>query len=82
LHEFFEQHPNSLRILIIVGIFTVGCIEDIAKLRSVARTTWALGLCALIAWIVYPLTVIRIYIGAIVLTSGVGFLIGHYRKRK
>jgi hypothetical protein len=67
-----DYHSGALRILLLTAIFLFGYLEGaVFKRKDWACATWFTGLAALTAWIVYPLTTVRICIGAIVLVSGV-----------
>jgi hypothetical protein len=72
-----------LRILGLTVIFLIGYLEGaVLKRRDIACATWFWGLAALTAWIAYPLTIVRICIGAIVFVSGVILMITYYKRAK
>ena len=72
---------NVLRVLLLIGIFLFGCLEgEVFKHRDAACVKWFWGLVALTVWIGYPLTLVRICLGAIVLLSGVTLLVCYHRR--
>ena len=71
----------ALRLLFLSGIFLFGYLEHATwGKRDVACATWFLGLAALVIWIVYPLSAIRICAGGVILMCGVSLLILYYKK--
>lgn len=83
MNSFIDNHSTALRVLLLMAIFLSGYLEGaFFKQRELACVTWFTGLGALTAWIVYPLTTVRICIGAIVLVSGVILMIIYYRRTK
>jgi Flp pilus assembly protein TadB len=82
MNSFIDNHSTVLRILLLTAIFLSGYIDAFLKMRDLASVTWFIGLGALTVWIVYPLTTIRICIGAIVFVSGIILIIIYYRGAK
>ena len=83
MNSFFDEHYTALRVLLLTAIFLFGYLEGaVFKQRELACVTWFTGLAALTAWIVYPLTAIRMCIGAIVFVSGVILMTVYYRRKK
>lgn len=74
-------YAPAMRVLILVGIFLFGYMEGaLLKKKSWACATWFWGLAALTAWIVYPLTIVRICAGVAVFVLGLLALIAYYRE--
>ena len=74
---------TALRVLIVVGLGFLGWLENtVFKMSLLATVTWFWALAALTAWIVYPLTIARIGLGATVFVAGVVALVAHYRRTK
>ena len=73
---------SLLRIGILVLFFLSGWF-DAAFLRrkDLACATWAIGLAGLAIWIVYPLTIVRIFLGAVVALAGIVGLRAYYVNR-
>ncbi len=83
MSALFDYHSTFLRVLLLTAIFLFGCLEGaVFKQRGVACATWFWGLGSLTAWIVYPLTTVRICIATIVFVSGVTLMTIYYRRRK
>ena len=74
--------PHTLAVFaLLVAIFLFGYLEGVVfKQRDWACATWILGLMGLAAWIIYPGTVVRICVGALVLISGVIFMTIYYKR--
>ena len=71
-----EYHDTILRIFFLIGIFLFGLFDKIVfKRKDWAYATWFLGLLAITAWIVYPMTTFRISLGLIFLIISTGILI-------
>jgi hypothetical protein len=79
----FEHHATILRILVLLMIFLTGCFEGFLepRHRDLACATWFLGLGALTAWIVYPLTTVRICLGVGAFVLGLVLMIVYYQSR-
>lgn len=83
MNTFFDDHSTVLRVVVLLAIFLSGYVEAaFFKLKDLACVTWFIGLAALTAWIVYPLTTVRICIGVIVFVAGVILMIIYYRRAK
>jgi hypothetical protein len=83
MNSLFDSHSTVFGVLLLTAIFLSGYLEGaIFKQRELACATWFTGLGALTAWIIYPLTTIRICIGTIVLVSGLILLTSYYRRTK
>ena len=83
MNSFIEDHSMALRILVLIAIFLSGYVDSaFFKHRELACVTWFTGLGGLTAWIVYPLTMVRICIGVIVFVVGMILMIIYYRKAK
>jgi hypothetical protein len=74
--------PHTVAVFALLGaIFLFGYLEGaVFKQRDWACATWILGLVGLAVWIVYPGTVIRIGVGALVLISGVILMTIYYKR--
>ena len=77
------NHATFLRILILLIIFATGSLEGFLapRNRGLACATWFGGLAALTIWIVYPLNMVRIVLGALVFVSGLILMILYYRAQ-
>ena len=65
------SHTVALFALL-TAIFLFGLLEGVVfKQPAWACATWIVGLMGLAAWIVYPGTVVRICLGALIVISGV-----------
>jgi hypothetical protein len=74
---------TTSRVLLLTVIFLLGCFEGaVLKRPGLACATWFPGLAALTAWIAYPLTAGRIFMGAIVLVAGMALMITYSRRRQ
>ena len=74
---------TTSRVLLLTVIFLLGCFEGtVLKKRGLAYATWFPGLAALTAWIAYPLTAGRIFMGSIVLMAGMALMITYSRRRQ
>jgi len=83
MNSFIENHSTALRILVLIAIFLFGYVEAaFFKQRELVCVTWFTGLGALTAWIVYPLTTVRICIGVIMFVVGMILMIIYYRRTK
>jgi len=77
-----ENYPFTARILALAIFFLSGFFEAaILKQKVWACATCFLGLGALTAGIVYPLTAVRISFGVTVFVSGVVLLILYYKRQ-
>jgi hypothetical protein len=68
-----------IRILLLTGILAFGFLEgELLKKREWACATWFCGLSAFTIWIVYPMTALRIAVGATVFVLGLGLISFYY----
>lgn len=78
-----EDHPTVVRVLLLAVILLSGYVESaLLKQRKLACVTWLVGLGALTVWVIYPLTILRMGIGILVLLSGVMLVNVYYRGTK
>ncbi len=78
-----EDHSTVVRVLLLAVLLLSGYLESaLLKQRELACVTWLVGLGALTVWVVYPLTIVRIGIGTLVLLSGVMLVAVYYRRTK
>lgn len=74
---------NVLRVILLTAIFLVGYLEStVLKHSELAMSTWFIGLGAFTAWMVFPLTAIRIVFGVVVFVSGMALLIKYYKRTR
>ena len=76
---FLEAHAVLVRVIVLMALFSFGCMEAaIFKQRAWACATWFWALAGLTAWIVYPLTLPRVCLGAPVFVAGMAGLVLYY----
>jgi hypothetical protein len=69
-----------IRIFALTAFFAVGSLEAfVLKLRYTACVTWMTGLLALMFWIMYPFSAIRLCLGTIVFTVGLALIVSYYK---
>jgi hypothetical protein len=79
---FYDHHPTAARILVLAGIFLLGCGWGfVIGRRDFACYHWFWVLALATVWIGYPLTTLRICIGAAVFLFGMTLLVVYYRGR-
>lgn len=80
---FWSNTATFLRIALLTGVLLFGYFEGaVLHRRDWACVTWTAGLAALTAWVAYPFTTGRIYLGAIVFVAGVSLIALYYRQSK
>ena len=83
MSDFLGSQPVILRVVLLVVIFLLGYFEGfVLKRPEWACATWFVALAALTAWITYPLTVIHICMGSVVLLSGTVVMTIYYKRFK
>ena len=81
MNSLSDYQSTAFRVLLLIAIFLFGYLEGaVFKRRDWACATWFTGLAALTAWIVYPLTTLRICFGVIVLVFGVILMTIYYKR--
>jgi hypothetical protein len=78
---FYDHHPTAARILVLAGIFLLGCGWGFTGRRDFACYHWFWVLALVTVWIGYPLTTLRICIAAGVLLLGLALLVLYYQGR-
>lgn len=69
-----------IRIFLLAAFFAVGFFEAfVLKLRNTACVTWITGLLALVFWIMYPFSPVRLCFGIIAFTLGLALIVRYYR---
>jgi hypothetical protein len=59
------------RIGVLTLIFVSGWVEDrLLQRRDIPCATWMIGLGALVAWIAYPMTLLRVVVALVILATG------------
>jgi hypothetical protein len=81
LGAFYDHHPTAARILLLAAIFVLGCVLAFGGQRDLACVDWFFVLAVVTVWIGYPLTTLRICIGAAVFLFGLTLLVVYYRGR-
>jgi hypothetical protein len=81
--HFGALDSTTVRVALLTGIFLLGCFESaVLRMPNLACVTWFPGLAALTAWIAYPLTAYRIFMGAIVLVTGLALMVTYCRRSR